>query len=92
LGAGTLDAAIITSSTATTHGANNSGYFRMGRFDESSGGFKMQFGGTSCNLQIINKAWDTALFTFNTSGDLSINGKLSASSLKLGGQDITFVT
>ena len=57
--------------TACATGANTTGAFRMGQFDESDGGFKMQFGGTgtSGQFQIVDQSWSKALFKVDKSGN-----------------------
>jgi hypothetical protein len=75
---GQSDVAIYTSSTETSTGANTTGLFRWGRFDENTGGFKSQFGGDDCEWQIINKAWNKALFIFSSLGNFTASGAIAA--------------
>lgn len=70
---------------ADTVGGNNGG-FRIGRFDETLGGLKMQFGQTGTKLEIINYGWTNALLSFSDSGNLSISGNFVASGQVVAGQ------
>lgn len=77
---GTIDGAIFTSKTRNSASANTTGYFRWGRFDEDTGGFKMQFGGDDCAIQFIDKAWTKAVFTMKSSGNFIATGDITAGS------------
>lgn len=69
----------IRFSGAESVGTNNTGYFRMGMFDESNGGLKMQLGGNA-TLQLIDKGWTTALFLVDYNGNGSVSGSWSQGS------------
>ena len=68
------DVRVFLSTMTTSPGVNTYNSFRMGRFDENTGGFKMQFGGTDCNLEIIDYNWKVSLFTLSSSGNLTVAG------------------
>jgi hypothetical protein len=59
--------------------ANTTGHFRMGKFDESDGGFKMQFGGTGTTgtLQVIDQQWTKSLFKLDKSGNGDFAGHMT---------------
>jgi hypothetical protein len=59
--------------------ANTTGHFRMGKFDESDGGFKMQFGGTGTTgtLQVIDQQWTKSLFKLDKNGNLLVSGGIT---------------
>lgn len=89
---GSVQANQIIFANSTTYSANPTDHFRIGRFDEN-GGLKMQFGSTTGKLQLINKAWDTALFSVDTSGNLVVSGESTAYSdrrLKQSIKDLDF--
>lgn len=73
---GKLQGSYITFEIAKTRGVNNSGFFRMGRFDETDGGVKMQFGGTGTTgkFEIVNKDWTVGLFGVDKSGNGLFSG------------------
>lgn len=89
---GSVQANQIVFANPTTYSANPTDHFRIGRFDEN-GGLKMQFGSTTGKLQLINKAWNTALFSVDTSGNLVVSGESTAYSdarLKQSVNDLVF--
>ena len=66
-------------------GANNTGFFRMGRFDEN-GGLKMQLGNTTdATIQVVNQPWTKTLLKLNTAGDLAVEGDLTSKTLRPSG-------
>ena len=80
----TVDGVVNTGSVyfdkTDTTGSNTSGAFRIGRFDETLGGLKMQFGGSNTKLEIINPAWTIALFAFDSSGNFTSDGTIRGKS------------
>ena len=74
------DVRVFLSTMTTQQGVNTHNSFRMGRFDENTGGFKMQFGGTDCNLQIIDYNWKVALFTLSSNGNFTAAGEITSGS------------
>lgn len=75
---GTTNSHIYTSGDVSATGANPTSFFRWGRFDEN-GGLKMQFGADSgTKWELINKAWNKALFSVDTSGNQTLAGTMNA--------------
>ena len=74
-----VNALYFTSLTASEISPNTGGGFRMGKFDESDGGFKMQFGGTGTTgtLQVIDQQWTKALLKLDKSGNLLVSGGIT---------------
>ena len=65
------------SNIAKATGANTSGCFRWGAFDEV-GGLKLQFGADSnCKFEILNRAWKLGLFSVDTAGNVTASGSLT---------------
>ena len=69
----------INFSESKASSSNTGGSFRIGRFDESNGGIKLQFGGSAGGLGIINAAWTLQLLSFTRDGDLDVYGTAHAS-------------
>ena len=73
---GNLSATSYDGGANSGTGANTSGKFRWGSFDEV-GGLKLQFGATTgAKYEIINSAWNKALFSVTTEGDCTIGRNL----------------
>ena len=71
------------SNIAKSTGANTSGYFRWGAFDEV-GGLKLQFGADSgCKFEIVNKAWNLGLFSVDTAGNVTASGEIAWNSSRV---------
>lgn len=72
-------------------GSNSSGMFRWGTFDESKGGLKLQFGSESgAKFEILNSAWNKALFSVNTEADCTIGRNLIVTGDASSGSDMRF--
>lgn len=64
-------------------GANNTGFFRVGRFDEVSGSIKMQFGSDNASISLIDRAWTKSIFSIESSGYLRTIGGVECTNLEL---------
>ena len=55
---------------------NDSGALRFGAYDEV-GGAKIQFGADSnTKIEVVNRSWNKALFSIDTSGNVNVVGQL----------------
>lgn len=72
---GTLTGAVYFQN-GTAYSSNVGNSFRIGGFDETNGGVKLQFGGTngggSSTFQIINREWNKALLSLSDSGAFNV--------------------